>query len=341
MLMHCRVFSFRQGPGRALVAVSRSLIKGAGKPVLIAAGLILSASAGADYETGLKAYSEKDYDQAVSEWSAPDMANDPRALFALGVMYMRGVGVDAAMDQGAAFYRRAADLGYASAQYNLGLAYFNGRGVEKDVEQSAAWWRKAADQGHAVAQYNLGAILWSGNGVVQDQAEGMHWFREAKTNGSRDAADFLLTLFAPMYRELDSQNLAAAQEARSLRDGAGAGIPLVDEFGAYRLGMQAMQSGQYDQAFKYWKPLADNGHVDSQFQIAQLLEHGRGVDKDFDQALAWYERAAQKGQGEAQYRLGMYYMNESPEPNEALGFYWIQSAADNDSAEAAKFIENL
>jgi hypothetical protein len=34
-------------------------------------------------------------------------------------------------------------------------------------------------------------------------------------------------------------------------------------------------------------------------------------------------------------------MNENPDKNEALGFYWIQSAADNNSAEAKAFIENM
>ena len=34
--------------------------------------------------------------------------------------------------------------------------YDQGLGVSQDNEQAVAWYRKAADQGYAVAQYNLG-----------------------------------------------------------------------------------------------------------------------------------------------------------------------------------------
>lgn len=303
-------------------------------------GLGGSSGALADYEAGLHAYASKNYDAARSAWTEAGMEQNPKALFALGVMHMRGVGVEEDPATGVDYYLKSAELGFPSAQYNLGLAYFAGRGVEQNVETARDWWRKASDLGHPVAQYNLGAILWSGNGVEQDQAEAMRWFRTAKANGSRDAADFLLTLFAPMYRELNAENLAAAQNSRARSDSEST-IPLVDEFGAYKLGLQAMQAGKYDQAQKYWIPLAESGHIDSQYQLGHMAELGQGVQKDFDAALQWYEKAAQKGQGDAQYRLGMYYMNESPEPNEALGFYWIQSAADNNSAEAAKYINSL
>jgi len=289
----------------------------------------------ASYEEGLKAYVRQDYKSALEAWTAPKLERNEEALFALGVMYMRGIGVDRDQAKGADLYLRSATLGFASAQFNLGLAYYGGKGVEQNRTRSAFWWLKAADQGHAVAQYNLGAQLWSGAGVTQDQSRAMHWFRKAKENGSRDASSFLLTLFAPMYEELSAANL---QHARRKIEGS---IPLIDEFGMYKLGLQAVEKQQFQQAFGYWEPLAADGHVDSQYQVGRLFETGQGVSRDFSRALDWYQRAAQKGQGDAQFRLGQYYMNEAPEKNEALGFYWIQSAADNDSQSAIQYIENM
>ncbi|MBX2869209.1 MAG: sel1 repeat family protein [Acidiferrobacterales bacterium] len=286
----------------------------------------------AGYEEGLKAYVRQDYSQALQVWSNPDLERDPEALFALGVMYIRGVGVEQDQKKGADLYLRSATLGFASAQFNLGLAYFAGRGLEQSFARAGFWWLKAAKQEHAVAQYNLAALLWGGQGMTQDQSRAMHWFRKAKENGSSDASNFLLTLFAPMYKELNEENLRVARQ-----DG-NRSIPLIDEFGMYKLGLQAVQKEQFQQAFGYWEPLATDGHVDSQYQIARLLESGKGVQKSFDKALDWYQRAAQKGQGDAQYRLGLYYMNESEEKNEALGFYWMQSAADNNSQPAKEFI---
>jgi TPR repeat protein len=55
-----------------------------------------------------------------------------------------------------AWYRKAADKGLATAQYNLGVAYANGDGVLQDDAEAARWYRLAADQGYPAAQLNLG-----------------------------------------------------------------------------------------------------------------------------------------------------------------------------------------
>lgn len=39
----------------------------------------------------------------------------------------------------ARFYRKAAEAGYAPAQYDLGCAYGHGLGVERDFKQAAVW----------------------------------------------------------------------------------------------------------------------------------------------------------------------------------------------------------
>ena len=45
-----------------------------------------------------------------------------------------------------------------------------GQGVVKDEEEAAKWFRKAADQGYAPAQYNLGGMYTKGNGVANASA---------------------------------------------------------------------------------------------------------------------------------------------------------------------------
>lgn len=301
---------------------------------LLCGWLLLFSSVQAGYEEGAKAYAEKNYSTAIGEWSSSDLSNHPQTQFALGVVYMRGVGVSQDFATGIVHYTRAAEAGFASAQFNLGLAYYAGKGVAQSGEQAAKWWQMAAAQGHTVAQYNLGAILWSGDGVEKNQARAIHWFRQARSNGSQDASNFLLTLYAPMYRELNADSLDLA------RNNAQRTIPLIDEMGMYKLGQQAAAKRDYMQAFGYWQPLAKDGHLNSQYQIARMLEFGLGVDKNLNDAINWYEKAARKGLGRAQYRIALYHLNENPEPNKALGLYWMQSAADNNSEEAVAYIQS-
>jgi myo-inositol-1-phosphate synthase len=69
------------------------------------------------------------------------------------------------------WYGKAAEQGYAEAQYNLGCCYANGTGVTKDEVEAVKWFRKAAGQGYAEAQYNLGLCYANGTGVAKDEVE--------------------------------------------------------------------------------------------------------------------------------------------------------------------------
>ena len=51
-------------------------------------------------------------------------------------------------------WRKAAEQGYAEAQYELGLMYYNGEGMPKDYVQSYVWLNFAAANGDARAKEN-------------------------------------------------------------------------------------------------------------------------------------------------------------------------------------------
>jgi len=59
------------------------------------------------------------------------------------------------MSQAAAWYYKAAQQGYDTAQCNLGLMFENGRGVAQDVNGAVAWYRKAAAGGNQRAAESL------------------------------------------------------------------------------------------------------------------------------------------------------------------------------------------
>ena len=87
-----------------------------------------------------------------------------------------------------AWYRKAADQGYAEAQVILGWHYHTGEGVPQDDDEEAVrWYRLAAGQGHAQAQYNLGVAYRDGDGVPQDDVESIRWFRLSADQGHAPA----------------------------------------------------------------------------------------------------------------------------------------------------------
>ena len=312
-----------------------SRIKKSRSFIILLLGLGLFNNGFADlYDIGLNAYKNKDYVGAIEVWSAPALKENPNALFNLGRMNMKGLGVESDPVIAVQYYEKSAKLGFKSAQFNLGLAYLKGAGVDKSIDKVMHWWQLAANSGHSGAQYNIAALLWSGKEITQNQALAMKWFRKALVNNSIEARAFIDSLFEPMYSELKSD----AVNHRFTKEGKK--VMIVEELGAYKLGQQALSSGSFDQAYTYWLPLANDGHLDSQFMLGQLYEQGQGVTSDLSVALDWYDKAARSGQANAQFRLGLYHINEAEDPNQPLGLYWIQSAADKGLEEAIEYMKS-
>lgn len=137
------------------------------------------------------------YPQAVDAMRRAAATGHPYGQFGMGVLSDVGVAVEVDQDdaQAVAWYRKAAEQGYARAQNSLGLMYANGRGVEQDDTQAVAWYRKAAEQGDAVAQLNLGLMYADGRGVEQDDNQALVWYRKAAEQGDADAWRDLWSLY--------------------------------------------------------------------------------------------------------------------------------------------------
>jgi TPR repeat protein len=98
------------------------------------------------------------------------------------------------------WYRKAADQGYAMAQFSLGIMYENGQGVPQDYAEAAKWYRRAAEQGYAKAQHNLGGYYHLGQGVQRDYVSAHMWYSLAAAQGNEDAPinrDFLANMMTP------------------------------------------------------------------------------------------------------------------------------------------------
>ena len=67
--------------------------------------------------------------------------------------------------------------------------YYSGQGVRQDYTEAFRWFRKAADQGYAEAQYNLGLMYANGHGVHQDFNLSKEWFGKACDGGFQVGCD--------------------------------------------------------------------------------------------------------------------------------------------------------
>ena len=96
-------------------------------------------------------------------------------------------------------------------------------------------------------------------------------------------------------------------------------------------GADAWQRGDYPKAVAIWVPLATKGDAEAQFDLGQAYRLGRGVGTNLATAQAWFERAAEQGQVDAQTTLGLMLFQNGDQPN---GLKWLRKAADQGEARA-------
>jgi len=100
------------------------------------------------------------------------------------------------------------------------------------------------------------------------------------------------------------------------------------------------QKEDYKTFFSEWKPLADKGYANAQYNIGWMYGAGSGVSKDNKQALKWYRKAADQGYADAQYNLAlMYDAGAGVSRDLSKAKYWIKKAYENPDANAAT-VEN-
>ena len=71
----------------------------------------------------------------------------------------------------------------------------------------------------------------------------------------------------------------------------------------FQLGVNLYEAQEYEPAALCFKEAAELFHPAAQYWYARCLEWGLGVTADAGEAFAWYERAAQLGDPQAQCRL--------------------------------------
>jgi len=98
-----------------------------------------------------------------------------------------------------------------------------------------------------------------------------------------------------------------------------------------KAGIDAWQKADYSAAVAIWRPLAEKGDADAQFNLGQAYRLGRGVPIDIGAAQLWFERAAARGHLDAQTTLGLLLFQNG---NHTGAVRWLKAASDKDEPRA-------
>jgi TPR repeat protein len=172
--------------------------------------------------------------------------------------------------------------GKAADQYQLACLYHAGKGTLPDPVEAAKWCRKAAEQGHLQAMKSLAGSYRDGDGVEQDERAMVSWLRKAAV---LDDADAQCELSIHL-----SQNGATDPELTEadkwLRKAATLGQPIAQANLGSRL-IQSDDPAKNEEAARWFKLSAMQGHPLGMFKYGMMLFLGMGVPKNDVEGAAW------------------------------------------------------
>ncbi|KAF9977317.1 hypothetical protein BGZ73_006358 [Actinomortierella ambigua] len=110
--------------------------------------------------------------------------NDVEAMMELALAHEQGIFAKESKEEEFAWYKRAAKMGNAKAQFNVGRMFRFGYGTPQNKSEAATWYRKAADQGYAEAQVALALMYKDGEGVPKNPKEAILLYEKAAEQGN-------------------------------------------------------------------------------------------------------------------------------------------------------------
>jgi localization factor PodJL len=204
-----------QAPANPIAAVALSpqpiagQIAGANNP---AAAVTPPATGGAElYNDAVRRIEAKDRTGVGSLQKAANLGYAP-AQFYLAKLYEDGQGgLTKDLTEARRWTERAAEGGDRKAMHNLALYNFEGVGGPKNLTTAAQWFRRAADLGLVDSQYNLARLYEEGFGVAQNPAEAYKWYLIAGRQGDGESRLSALRIKGQLSAEAQSAAERTAQ----------------------------------------------------------------------------------------------------------------------------------
>ena len=163
------------------------------------------------------------------------------------------------------------------------------------------------DSAAIAAMRQLAACYLEGNGVEADQNRGLAWLQQAYRKGDLDCAHETAVIY---------------------------------EYGKYGVEVDIYL------AAKWFHGAAKAGHIESMAEYAMCLELGCGVEQSDEEALDWYQKAAELGHVTSNYSVGEWFESArgglpQSDTEAVLWYFKAASMGDEDSKKALKRLNDI
>jgi TPR repeat protein len=253
-------------------------------------------------------------------------AKDPASQTALASCYDLGMHVKPDGKASIGLLTKAANQGYAPAQYEVGRIYLYGRGIPIDYAQALVWESKAAEQGDPRAQRDLAFMYERGFGVAADPAKAAEWNQKAAAQGNAEAQLHLAKALdegAGVNKDAEGARKWYAKAARQEQPAA-----------QLELARKSAGQGNCPVAVHWYEEAAGHGETQAMYELGRLYFSKCGPDKE--KAFTWFTIGSRfrssESQAEAE-RLTLKLTLAQKKHAELAAAKWIKEHPGSDKDE--------
>lgn len=221
--------------------------------------------------------------QAFATAKKEATAGNSEAALLLGLMYDRGIAVQANAFEALYWYQQAA-MNPVNA-FILGTYYAEGKGVGKDLTKGRALLQQSADAGFSYANLNLAVLKHNMGEYFLPELDA------ARQQGNSTAGLLLADYY--LQQASDPDKMKQAREIYTYFAEKGDKEAQLKLAFLYERGLGGVADNE---AAAHWYNLAaEQGQPIAQFLLGQMYQLGRiGKEPDYDMARKWYQQAHAK-----------------------------------------------
>ncbi|NLO92151.1 MAG: sel1 repeat family protein [Elusimicrobia bacterium] len=276
-------------------------------------------------------------DKAIIRHSIPQpvpeqlkMAPMPEAMEPIRDASAFGPSAEAYRAYAFADYDKARNIAYPLAKENdmdaqalLGDLCLRGKGLVQNYERAISYYQPAAVAGNRRAMYALGFMHENGLGVEKNIQQALEWYSKAAQ---------------PLFQPAPEQQEKWAKRPSQLNGLA----PAQERLGVIYMG--GLNGAPKDPAagLRYLEMAFNNGCVSAATRLGIVFMRGKDLVRDIPAAYSWFGRAAELGDGKAQFYMALFRAEGFIRPKDySQAYYWARRSAMNNDDDGQYLLATL
>jgi Sel1 repeat protein len=313
-----------------------------------------------------------------------DPKESPEVILAVADGYFYAKGTSKQNDKAFPLYEKLAkQQDNTTAQKRLMEYYFEVKNPDKNDEKAVYWAERVAKKGDASTQFSLGKYYMTMVPDVKPQPATPAPKPTPKQTPKKPAATDTPTVAVTsshniepnspeaearaelLRRQRGGKNVTPAKQQYAVRASTRPAVAqnapktpmkhLNETKGIHWLAKAAEQNNvealnelgsyyfekqNFGQALANFQKSAQRDYAQGQYNLANCYYNGNGIDRSYEKAANYYKLSARKDYAPAQFRLGhCYYHGEGIEQSDSRAADWFEQACDNGEKKACDMLK--